>query len=100
MNYQLSVSTDPTNWEAELVVPGSPLCAQLGPAQGSVAQDTPEALGLFHPPAGSPLPLASSLLPGKVFSHSSLWPAFPQRAGHQRGFIVSAGLVRTTENKP
>lgn len=82
---------DPTAWEAVPAVPGSPICAHLGPAQGSGIQDTPEILGPLPPPAGSPLPLAGSLLPGKVFMHSSCRPGFPQQLAIKEGLFVSAG---------
>lgn len=100
MNYQLSVSTDPTNWEAELVVPGSPLCAQLGPAQGSVAQDTPEVLGLFHPLLAAPCHLPVPCYLGRFSVILPYGQPSLKELAITEALFVSAGLVRTTENKP
>lgn len=87
VNYQPSVSADPTVWEAGPAGLGSSICAQLGPAQGWGRLGHTQSPGSF--PHSCPL-----VLPGTVFVFSSQWPAFLQTAGHQRGFVSKCWLSK------
>ena len=87
VNYQLSVSTDPTVWEAGSAGLGPSSCAQLVPAQGW------GRLGHTRSPGSFPHS-CQLLLPGTAFVFSSQWSAFLQTAGHQRGFVSKCWLSK------